>query len=79
MRMARLVKDSPLENTEQARSYLAANQIAASEKRFVFSFDLEKSWLVQYNKNQLKESTISYGSNDAPGHFLYKYFRKFYD
>ncbi|CAH1106789.1 unnamed protein product [Psylliodes chrysocephalus] len=43
IKMAKIEKETHLEETERARSQMAADRMATSEKLFVFSFDLEKA------------------------------------
>ncbi|GFW17791.1 uncharacterized protein TNCV_1133911 [Trichonephila clavipes] len=43
IKMAKIEKETHLEEAERARSQMAADRMAASEKLFVFSFDLEKA------------------------------------
>uniref|UniRef100_A0A1A9VAE3 Uncharacterized protein n=1 Tax=Glossina austeni TaxID=7395 RepID=A0A1A9VAE3_GLOAU len=42
MRMAKIERAAHLQKADQARSYMAADRMAASEDIFVFSFDLQK-------------------------------------
>lgn len=43
IKMAKIEKETHLEEAERARSQMAADRMATSEKLFVFSFDLEKA------------------------------------
>lgn len=42
IQMAKIEKETHLEEAERARSQMAADRMATSDKLFVFSFDLEK-------------------------------------
>ncbi|GFW10300.1 uncharacterized protein TNCV_5096511 [Trichonephila clavipes] len=43
IKMAKIEKETHLEEAERARSQMAADRMATSEKLFVFSFDLKKA------------------------------------